>query len=54
MHSKKKKEKNRKAKLASNKVLLASVTEEMAKPRMAKSASIKSEKQIDARDRTAE
>jgi hypothetical protein len=44
------KKKDRKAKIASNKVLLASVTEEMAQPRMAKSASRKSDKQMNAWD----
>jgi hypothetical protein len=40
------KEKDRKAKIASNKVLLASVTEEMAQPRVATSTSIETGKQI--------
>jgi hypothetical protein len=44
------KKKNRKAKIASQKILLASVTEEMAQPRMAKSASIKTGKQMTTRD----
>ena len=40
------KKRDRKAKIASNKVLLASVTKEMAQPRMTQSAQIKTEKQI--------
>ena len=42
----------RKAKIASNKVLLASVTKEMAQPRMTQSAQIKTkdDKQIKPRD----
>jgi hypothetical protein len=46
------KKRDRKAKIASNKVLLASVTKEMAQPRMTQSAQIKIEvdKQIKARD----
>ena len=46
------KEKDRKAKIASNKVLLASVTKEMAHPRMTQSARIRIEveKQIKPRD----
>jgi hypothetical protein len=40
----------RKAKIASNKVLLASVTKEMAQPRMTQSAQIKTEKQSKPRD----
>jgi hypothetical protein len=40
----------RKAKIASNKVLLASVTKEMARPRMTQSAQIKAEKQTKPRD----
>jgi len=38
------KKKERNAKIASNKVLLASVTEEMAQPRMTESAKIKTDK----------
>ena len=44
------KKRDRKAKIASNKVLLASVTKEMAQPRMTQSAQIKTEKQIKPRD----
>jgi hypothetical protein len=47
------KRRDRKAKLASNKVLLASVTKEMAQPRMTQSAQIKTkkdDKQIKPRD----
>jgi hypothetical protein len=43
MHNKKR---DRKAKIASNKVLLASVTKEMAQPRVTQSAQIETEKQI--------
>jgi len=46
------KKKDRKAKIASNKALLASVTKEMAQPRMTQSAQIKTkvDKQIKPRD----
>ena len=44
------KKKGREAKKASNKVLLASVTKEMAQPRMTQSAQIKVDKQIKPRD----
>ena len=44
------KEKDKKAREASNKAILASVTEEMAQPRMAESAKIKTDEQINARD----
>jgi hypothetical protein len=44
------KKRDRKAKIASQKKLLASVTEEMARPRMAKSTSMKSDKQMNAWD----
>jgi hypothetical protein len=44
------KKKDKKAKEASNKAVLASVTEEMAQPRLAKSARITTDKQINARD----
>jgi hypothetical protein len=46
------KKRDRKAKIASNKVLLASVTKELAYPRMTQSARIKIEvnKQIKPRD----
>jgi hypothetical protein len=40
------KKKDKKAKEASNKAVIASVTEEMARPRMAKSAQLKTDKQI--------
>ena len=40
------KKRDRKAKIASQKKLLASVTKEMAQPRVAKSASMKSDKQM--------
>ena len=40
------KKRDRKAKIASQKKLLASVTEKMARPRMAKSTSMKSDKQM--------
>jgi hypothetical protein len=43
------KKRDKKAKEASNKAVIASVTEEMAQPRMTKSARIKTEKQIHAR-----
>jgi len=43
------KKKDKKAKKASNKAAIADVTEEMAQPRMAKSARITTEKQIHAR-----
>jgi hypothetical protein len=46
------KKKERKAKIASNKVLLASVTEEMAQPRMTASAKIKSDKRSKLKDGT--
>jgi hypothetical protein len=46
------KKRDRKSKIASNKVLLASVTKEMAQPRMTQSAQIKIkvDKQIKPRD----
>ena len=44
------KKKDKKAKEASNESVIASVTEEMAQPRMAKSARITTENQIHARD----
>ena len=44
------KNRDRKAKIASNKVLLASITKEMAQPRMTQSAQIKVDKQIKPRD----
>ena len=44
------KKKDKKAKEASNKAILASVSEEMAQPRMAQSARIATDKQINARD----
>jgi hypothetical protein len=47
MHNKKT---ERKAKIASNKALLASVTKGMAQPRMAQSARTKTEKQIKPND----
>ena len=40
------KKKDKKAREASNKAILASVAEEMAQPRMAESARIKTDKQI--------
>jgi hypothetical protein len=43
------KKKDREAKEASNKAVIASVTEEMAQLRMAKSARITTDKQIHAR-----
>jgi hypothetical protein len=42
--------KDKEAKEASNKAVIASVIEEMAQPRMAKSVRIKADKQIHARD----
>jgi hypothetical protein len=44
------KKKDKQGKEASNKAVIASVTEEMAQPRMAKSARITTDKQIHARD----
>ena len=44
------KKKDRKTKIASNKSLLASVTKEMAQPRMSASARIKTDTQISASD----
>ena len=44
------KKRDRKARIASNKVLLASVTKEMAQPRMTQSAQIKVDKQNKPRD----
>ena len=44
------KKRDRKEKMASNKVLLATVTKEMAQPRMTQSAQIKTEKQSKPRD----
>ena len=41
---------DKKAKEASDKAIIASVTEEMARPRMAESAKIKTDKQIIATD----
>ncbi len=46
------KKKERKAKIASNKALLASVTEEMAQPRMTESAKIKTDQRSKQRDGT--
>ena len=43
--------KDKKAKEASYKTVVASVTEEMAQPRMSESARIEADKQISARDR---
>ena len=40
---------DKKAKEASDKAIIASVTEEMARPRMAESAKLKADKQINAR-----
>ena len=45
-----KKKNDKKAKQASDKAIIASVTEEMAQPRMAKSASMKSDKHMNAWD----
>jgi hypothetical protein len=45
------KKKDKKAKEASNKAVIADVTEEMAQPRMAKSAQIMTDKQMNARGR---
>jgi hypothetical protein len=42
--------KDKKLRKASNKAILASVTQEMAQPRFAKSAQIQTDKQINARD----
>jgi len=42
------KEKDKKAREASNRAILASVTEEMAQPRMAESARIEIDKQMNA------
>ena len=44
------KKKDKKAEEASNKAIIESVTEEMAQPRMAESAKIKTDEQINARD----
>jgi hypothetical protein len=44
------KKRDRKAKIASQKKLLASVTKQMAQPRMSKSASTGTDKQNDARN----
>jgi hypothetical protein len=44
------KKKDKKAKEASDKAIMASVTEEMAEPRMSKSASIETDKQNHARN----
>jgi hypothetical protein len=44
------KKKDKKAKEASDKAVIASVTEEMARPRMAESAQIQNDKQINAKD----
>ena len=44
------KKKDKKAKEASNKAVIASVTEEMALPRMTQSARITTDKQIHARN----
>ena len=44
------KKRYKKAKEASNKAIMASVTVEMGQPRMAKSARIATDKQINARD----
>jgi hypothetical protein len=41
---------DKKAKEISDKAIIASVTEEMAQPRMAESAKIKTDEQINARD----
>jgi hypothetical protein len=43
--------KDKKAEEASNKAVIASLTEELAQPRMAKSARITTDKQIHVRDR---
>jgi hypothetical protein len=43
------KKKDKKAKEASDRAVIASVTEEMAQPRMAGSAQIRTDKQINAR-----
>ena len=45
-----KKKNDKKAKQASDKAIIASVTEEMARPRMAESAKIETDKQINATD----
>ena len=45
------KKRDSKAKIASNKVLLANVTKEMAKPRMTESAQIKTDRRIKPRHR---
>jgi hypothetical protein len=45
------KNKDRKAKISSNKILLTSVTKELAQPRMTESAQIKTDKRIEPRDR---
>jgi hypothetical protein len=42
--------KGKKARAASNKAIMASVTKEMAKPRMTQSVQIKIDKQIKVRD----
>ena len=44
------KKNDKKAKEASDKAIIASVTEEMAQPRMAESAKIKTDKHNNARD----
>jgi hypothetical protein len=44
------KKRGKKAKETSDKTILATVTEEMAQPRVAKSAAIRAEKQISAPD----
>ena len=44
------KKKDKKAKERSNKETMASVTDEMAQPRMSKSARIETDKQINVRD----
>ena len=44
------KKKDKKAKEASDKAIMSSVTREMAQPRMSKSASIETDKQNDARN----
>ena len=44
------KKNDKKDREASNKAFIASVTEEMARPRMAESAKIKTDKQINATD----
>ena len=45
------KKRDRKTKIASNKILLASVTKEMAKPRMTDSVHVKIDKRNRPRDR---